>query len=82
MQLNSSFSIVFIFGHTWHSGLRAIFEHSSSGKCYPQKCVFLRIRAYPQKCLRRSDYCQKKAKLSRFVLGNARSELSVLVTAC
>ena len=30
MQLNSSFSIVFIFGHTWHSGLRAILEHSSS----------------------------------------------------
>ena len=20
-----------------------------NGKCYPQKCVFLRIRAYPQK---------------------------------
>ena len=37
-----------------------------SGKCYPQKCVFLRIRAYPQKCLRRSDFWQKKAKLSRF----------------
>ena len=36
------------------------------GKCYPQKCVFLRIRAYPQKCLRRSDFWQKKAKLSRF----------------
>ena len=30
MQLNRPFSIVFILGHTWHSGLRAIFEHSSS----------------------------------------------------
>ena len=39
---------------------------SNFGKCYPQKCVFLRIRAYPQKCLRRSDFWQKKAKLSRF----------------
>ena len=36
------------------------------GKCYPQKCVFLRIRAYPQKRVRRSDSWQRKAELSRF----------------
>ena len=55
---------------------------SALGKFYLQKCVFQRIRAYAQKCLRRSDFWQKKAKLSIFFLGNARSELSVLVTAC
>ena len=44
----------------------SVITSTVNGKCYPQKCVFLRIRAYPQKCLRQSDFWQKKAKLSRF----------------
>ena len=31
----------------------------SMGKCYPQKCVFLRIRAYPQKDPPEPDFWQK-----------------------
>ena len=31
----------------------------TKGKCYPQKCVFLRIRAYPQKDPPEPDFWQK-----------------------
>ena len=42
-------------------------KQAGGGKCYPQKCVFLRIRAYPQKDPPEPDFWQKNGAGAGFL---------------
>ena len=58
--------------HTRHWKQGTIFDESGMSmrrdkQILLQNCVFLRIRAYPQKCLRRTDFWQEKSEIEQIV---------------